>query len=141
MNRITESVGAWGVSSSDRTFDRMTLPRSGDIVRWPSGALGRVWTTPRESGHLADDHQIHVCEELGSAFLYKDGSVSISGGPFRVLNADGFRPTYETWAADFWNWGDRMPGAGQGVYYRVHRPVFAFCGDLEALPDRLRVGP
>jgi hypothetical protein len=57
-DRITESVGAWGVHSSERTFDRMTLPRSGDIIRWPSGRLGRVWTTKQDCGrHLGRDHR------------------------------------------------------------------------------------
>jgi hypothetical protein len=122
MGRVTEYVGAEGVISSELDHARLSRPRSGDVVRWPDGTLGRVWQVG--SGYC-DPGQVYVCCELGSAFLFGDGTVDISGGPFEMVALDALEATFELRAAVFWNWGDRVPGAGQGVEYVLARPVFA----------------
>ena len=134
---VTEYVGMEGVVSSDLTALRATKPRSGDLVRWHDGTLGRIWET---GGHgFTEADEVHVCSGLGSAFLglLDDGRVyaDISGGPFYMLKLADLRPTYELANATFWNWGDNMRGAGQGVEYMLARPVFEYVGDPAPIYD------
>lgn len=134
MSTITEYVGGDGIESTEVTRGRMGKPRPGDLIEWPDGSYGRVWTV--ETG-FAEQGQVHVCRELGSAFLGRTGSrtagppptgrgvyVSISGGPFLILELDELEPAVRLDTARFWNWGDNTPGAGRGVDYWLPRPVF-----------------
>jgi hypothetical protein len=120
MSRITEYVGPDGVESSELTHARLTRPRPGDLIEWPDGKRGRVWTV---GTGLVDAGEVHVCNELGSAFLSR-GSVSISGGPFTVLKLTELEPAMRCGVERFWNWGDRLAGADQGVDYYLARPIF-----------------
>ena len=134
---VIEYVGKEGVKTSPANAYRMGRPRSGDLIRWHDGSLGRAWGNPGEV--FAEDDQIHVCESLGSAFLSPDGSVDISGGPFRVLDLSDLEPAYELGRATVWNWGDNYRGAGQGVDYEIQRPIFNYVGnnhDISARPRK-----
>jgi hypothetical protein len=58
--------------------------------------------------------------------LLDSGAVSISGGPFKVVELADLTPTMETAPSWFWNWGDNLPGAGMGCEFAVRRPVFTY---------------
>lgn len=141
MTRVTEYVGADGVLSSEYTEGRRSTPKPGDLILWPNGSYGRVWESG--TGHCEPD-EVHVCRGLGSAFLGRlEGKtsnlgasearrgeyyVSISGGPFFILKRDELEPTLSMGISPMWNWGDRLPGAGQAVEYQIARPVFRYVG-------------
>jgi hypothetical protein len=118
---IIESINGDGLVTTLYTHARAATPRPGDFVRWTDGTIGRVelvgtgWCEPDEA---------HVCREVGSAFLNGDGTVDISGGPFRVIPLTDLHTTYQFHTGTFWNWGDNRPGRDQGVHYQITRPIF-----------------
>jgi len=125
---IIESIGKWGVKSTPEYmfYDRIRKPRSGDIVKFTdkeyphhNGEYGRI-----ESFGGWKEGEYHICCGLGSAFLFENGHVSISGGPFESVIPERLISTGELYLAQYWNWGNNLPGGGQGVYYFFHRPVF-----------------
>jgi hypothetical protein len=132
MNNIIESIGAWGVVTTSGTH-RLVTPKSGDIVdlievqgEYPFiySRYGRIETVgPGRCGWCKED-EAHICCDMGSAFLNEDGTVSISGGPFKVIKLQDLEPTYELYEATYWNWGNNGPGSHHGVYYKIQRPVF-----------------
>jgi len=117
---ITEYVGKEGVESSPVTYNRMTQPRPGDLIRWADGSLGRICEVG--AGHCRPD-EVHVCNSLGRAFLGR-GYVSVGGGPFTILKRSELMATMRCELAGFWNWGDNSAGADRGVEYWLARPVF-----------------
>jgi hypothetical protein len=128
MMNIIESIGSWGVNSTSTTRfrERCQRPRSGDIVEFTDteyphtqGKYGRI-----EGLGTWKEGEYHICCGLGSAFLCENGHVSICGGPFESVLPEELIPTYDTFRAEYWNWGNNSPGANQGVYYYFHRPVF-----------------
>lgn len=125
--KITEYVGATGVISSDYTPQRASTPRAGDLVQWPDGTHGMI-----ESIHQYGPNTVHVCHDNGSAFLAED-YVSISGGPFFMLTLDDLEPTYAVANANFWNWGENLPGASQDVRFTIGRPVFRYVGGADTI--------
>jgi hypothetical protein len=125
---IVESIGSWGVHTTpaDLFHIRITEPRSGDIIEFIDTKYPHIYG---KYGRIAsiDQYQkgmVHICCELGSAFLSEDGSVDISGGPFEGAPIDRLEPALELYPADYWNWGDLGPGGGHGVHYTIQRPVF-----------------
>ncbi len=116
---IIEYVGGDGVESSPLS-GRLAQPRPGDLIEWADGTLGRIWEVG--TGHCEPD-QVHVCNSLGSAFLGR-GYVSISGGPFTILQLGDLTATRRCALSCFWNWGDNSSGAGMDVEYWLARPVF-----------------
>ncbi|MEM9468368.1 MAG: hypothetical protein AAGA90_23570 [Actinomycetota bacterium] len=114
---------------------RHSIPRSGDIVRWyddraPFADRPRGWRNGRISDHhnrgLLEPGQIMICEELGSAFLRDDGTVDISGGPFRTIQADQLLATWQTYPAPVWNWAGASRGKDRGHHFTIDRPVFIY---------------
>ena len=125
---IVESVGKWGIVNTphNQAYERLQQPRSGDIVKftytdypYTSGKYGRI-----EGLGTWKKGEYHICCSLGSAFLYQNGNISISGGPFSCVAPNLLVPTYDIKYAEFWNWGNNLPGANRGVYYQIARPVF-----------------
>lgn len=131
MTHLLEYIGAEGVRTVD-VNPFLNKPRPGDPILWSEDdnaehyackpdTYGRVW----EIGTgFCDPDEIHACCELGSAFWLPSGAVSISGGPFRILNASRLTWSGKFHLVRFWNWGDNSPGAGKGVDYTVSRPVW-----------------
>ncbi len=133
QNHIIESIGSWGVVTTPYNI-RMDRVRPGDIIEVPenirtypiSGRYARIATIT--------DRIAHVCEGMGSAYLLRDGNCDISGGPWWNIPVSLLEPKHETHEATYWNWGGNCPGAGQGVYYQIHRPVHR----LTVHPDNLK---
>ena len=128
MTHIVESIGAWGVVTSPLQ-PRVRHPRAGDIVDFgenqgtypfTQGKYGRI----DSADWLGEEGLILVCCEMGSAFLFESGGVSISGGPFWSGPLSELEATGLLKLARYWNWGDNSPGAYQGVDYHFDRPVF-----------------
>ena len=125
MNHIIETIGAWGVKSTPMP-GRLQRVHAGDVVafadkyrRYPvSHRHCRVSSVDRESG------LVNLVDGMGSAFICENGSLSISGGPFFALPIECLEPAHITLQVHVWNWGDNIPGAGQGVDYHIDRPVF-----------------
>src|SRR6266542_1213006 len=113
-------AGPPAVARPPRLSGRLAQPRPGDLIEWADGTLGRIWEVG--TGHCEPD-QVHVCNSLGSAFLGR-GYVSISGGPFTVLQLGDLTATRRCALSCFWNWGDNSSGAGMDVEYWLARPVF-----------------
>ncbi len=129
---IIEYIGASGLRHSKgyEASNRLCNPRSGDIIDFENfegtypfthGRYGRIEEVG--TGYCEKD-EVHLCCELGSAFLNDSGSVSISGGPFCVVKLDDLEPTLRTYPATYWNWGNNGSGGGHGVNYIIARPVF-----------------
>lgn len=121
--RITETIGKWGVKTSDARV-RMAIPKPGDVIRF-----GTDRAYPRQDADFGivdfiDGNKIVFCVHPMGIFLNENGSVSISGGPFGSCSKTEIQPTYLTQNVLFWNWGDNSPGAGMGVNYLISRPVF-----------------
>ena len=127
MTHIIESVGKWGIRTTEYNESRRTTPRPGDVV-----AFGENRAYPFEQarfGRVSDidcwqTGTISICCEQGSVFLSESGNVSIGGGPFITVMPDELEPTFKLRPAGFWNWGDHWPAAHQGVDYSIIRPVF-----------------
>ncbi len=125
--KIIESIGDWGIiTNHSSVMIRHTHPRSGDIVSLTNhpdlykNKLGRIDTVD----FLGIDGLIHMCENLGSAFLFKNGNVDISGGPFDLFHTSSLEPTYRCIWATYWNCGDNMPGGDKGVTIKLYRPLY-----------------
>ncbi|MFX0133032.1 MAG: hypothetical protein ACFFDN_05230 [Candidatus Hodarchaeota archaeon] len=116
MPFIIETIGKWGVKTSELNHIRLTHPQPGDPILMPDGSIARVDDVNSKS--------IGVCLHTSSVFLCESGKVSISGGPFESINLDDIEYTGELKNVIFWNWGDHLPGAHQGVYYHITRPLF-----------------
>lgn len=132
--KIIEYIGKTGIKSSEYDDTRMRTPRPGDVVDFGENCGTYPFTSGR-FGRLANfesyrDGHWAVCCGGASVFLYPD-SVDISGGPFTSVRPEELEPTYETQRVRFWNWGDNVPGAAQGVDYYIDRPVFR----LKKRPD------
>jgi hypothetical protein len=122
-NHIIESIGSWGIITTPARV-RLNLVRPGDIIEAPENF--RAYPIAHRYSRIASisaDGIAHICEGMGSAFLLKDGSCDISGGPWWSMPTTLLEPTHELYEATYWNWGDNSPGAGQGVYYHISRPV------------------
>lgn len=136
---IIESIGSWGVkTTSERLMHmRMQRPKSGDIIEFTDteyphihGKYGRIEYYDKSTD------EFHICDELGSAFLNENGSVSISGGPFEHVKADRLTPKMELHLATYWNFGNNGAGGGNGVHYYFERPVFIL--DYKEGPEKRR---
>lgn len=101
-------------------------PKSGDVVDFGDyvGAYPFIYGRFGRIDRVYDQDDISICCEQGSAFYEKDGSVSISGGPFHTVGADMLIPTDELFTCRSWNWGNNRPGAGMGVHFDDIRPVW-----------------
>ena len=132
---IIESIHGGGIKTTNAHPSRLYDPRPGDVIDfgenvgtypYTSGRYGRideVGTDNPDKG-WCNKGEIHVCCGNASVFLMENGDVSISGGPFSVIRESDLEYTGGMETVGFWNWGDNSPGAGQGVYYRIERPVF-----------------
>lgn len=126
MGHIIETIGSWGVKTSDMSYGRLGTPKPGDLVEFPdevkrypvSCKVCRIDRIDKDRGIA------HIVDGMGSAFLCEDGTVSISGGPFFSLPLSALKPANITAISTMWNWGDNGPGAGHGVSYHLDRPVF-----------------
>lgn len=127
MEWIVESIGKWGVNATN-SAKRLTTPKPGDVIDFGEfegiypfthGKYGRIWTTI-ESSSWGNS----MCCEMGSAFLFENGHVDISGGPFAGFETRDLEETYTLRNGEFWNWGMNLPGGGMGIYYTIARPVF-----------------
>lgn len=138
MTRIIETLGhnAPLVTTAVTTSRG---PKAGDPIRWPSGEYGRVDQVGigKPSGARLGDEwpaegHVHVCDQLGSAHLHHTGTVSISGGPFRVIPI-----THLEWVGGvihptpFWIWSELGQGAGRGADLWLPRPLFTYTGPLD----------
>lgn len=123
---ITESRGKWGEVTSPYDETRRTTPRAGDVVQFREDL--RVYPVSNKHCRIdsIDDEtgMVHIVNGMGSAFLFEDGTVSISGGPFFSVPLESLQPTGKLHNSTFWNWADNGPGAGHGVDYHIERPVF-----------------
>ena len=128
---IVESIGKWGTVASEATAERLSFPHEGDVIDFgeyagtypfTSGRYGRVSDEP--GSRFALDDEVHVCCQPGSAHLFENGQVDISGGPFTCLKLSGLKFRGEFRVGNFWNWGNNRPGANMGVHYTITRPVF-----------------
>lgn len=123
---IIETIGRWGVKTTPYDYSRQTKPHAGDVVefseelrRYPvSRRWCRIASIDTKSG------MVSIVDGSGSAFLDENGHVSISGGPFFSVPLESLEPTHSLHRDRFWNWGDNLPGAAQGVDYHLDRPVF-----------------
>lgn len=137
---IVESIGKWGVKATN-SGTRLFTPKAGDVIDFGEDyennpypfnktRYGRIEQVgkPARDGYCGwlEEGQAHVCVHPGSAFLREDGSVSISGGPFAVIETKDLKPTVTLKALGFWNWGNNSPGADQGIDYQIARPVFKY---------------
>ena len=124
---IIEYIGASGVRTT-KGATRFKRPHPGDPVEvpeglgypWNHGGIGRIDSCSSRYG----TDKWCVCVRGGSVFLQDDGTVSISGGPFKSVWAQELEPTHDVKVVGFWNWGDNFPGAGRGVDYQIARPLF-----------------
>lgn len=124
-NHIIESIGGWGVKTVPARL-RFNDPKAGDLIQFPeelqkypiSHEYCRIQSVNEEKWTAS------VVNGMGSAFISENGHHDISGGPFFTMNLNDLDPLYMLKAADVWNWGDNLPGAGQGVHYTIYRPVF-----------------
>lgn len=129
VNPIIEYIGKEGVKTSPAN-SRLIEPKEGDVIEFPE-TLGYPFDNPfgridrLNNVFNSDPLQVHICVNLGSVFL-GDGYVSISGGPFTHILKSDLKPTGKVKDVNFWNFGDHLPGAGQGVYYTIARPVFRY---------------
>ena len=122
-NHIIESIGRWGVKSTPYDI-RMNRVKGGDIIEVPESL--RSYPISGRYARISDvsvDGIASVCEGMGSAHLLEDGSCIISGGPWWSIPVGLLTPKYELCEATYWNWGNNSPGAHQGVYYNIYRPV------------------
>lgn len=136
MSHVIDYIGGDGVKTSDLGQRRFVHPQPGDPIEWPNGKLGRVDALYDPAGSWAKEGELHVCVNGGSVFLGWDSkrrraTVSISGGPFTCVRLEDLQATYQVRVVDFWNWGDNSPGADQGVYYYIGRPLFRYVGDCD----------
>ena len=127
---IIESISEDGVKTTpaELAHTRLTHPHPGDIVDLGENE-GTYPFTSGKYGRIDDTNSwgtgcISICCEMGDAYLSKDGTVSISGGPFTTVAPEELTPAMFVRSATYWNWGDRGSGAGHGVYYTFERPVF-----------------
>lgn len=128
---ILEVIGRKGVKTTNHELAHMRLctPKPGDVIKY---AAGLPYPFRAEYGRVSSDRwdesegRINICCQGGSVFLCDDGNVSISGGPFAGVDREHLKPTYTLETVRFWNWGDNLPGASQGVDYYIARPVFLY---------------
>lgn len=132
MTWIVESIGKWGVKATNSST-RLFTPHAGDVIDFGEDErpypfdkcrFGRIEHVGPHG--FAKEGKAHICCEPGSAFLYEDGSVSISGGPFEIIKLSDLEPAVSLKAMCFWNWGNNMQGADQGIGYLIARPVFRY---------------
>jgi hypothetical protein len=125
MSFIIESISKNGIKTSLADLNRYQTPKSGDVIdfgenqgKYPflHSQYGRIW-------HVEGD-TVSFCCSMGSAYLFDNGNVDISGGPFSTCKKSELEETYTQHVATFWNWGNNLPGAHQGVDYQISRPVF-----------------
>jgi hypothetical protein len=128
---IIEVIDKHGVQTTNKDLAhiRLKTPKPGDVITYAEGLpypfrheYGRVDSLK----HYEDEGRITICCQGGSVFLNSNGTVSISGGPFAGVDLAHLKPTYTLKAVRFWNWGDNLPGASQGVDYYIERPVFLY---------------
>lgn len=125
---IVETIGSWGVKSTSGDLYRVRCerPKPGDVIDF-GGWQGTYPYTQGQYGRMTETHDgVVFCCGQGSAFLYENGQLSLSGGPFSKCSLEDLEPTYRLRRGLFWNWGDNFAGAGQGVEYLISRPVFKF---------------
>lgn len=138
MHHLIEYIGATGVKTTNLAAIRSRLdnPTAGDVIDF-SKVLGnypflkeQFGTVDRVGdGAYCGPDEVHICSHMGSIFLGWDSNkrepyVSISGGPFTTVKKSRLVPAYRFRNQTMWNWGDNLPGADQGVYYTIARPVF-----------------
>lgn len=122
-HHIIESIGKWGVVSTPYDM-RINRVRPGDIIEVSQELRKYPCTSAYSRIASVDENGVaSVCEAMGSAHLLQDGSCDISGGPWWSIPVSLLQPKYELREATYWNWGGNYPGANQGVYYRIYRPV------------------
>jgi hypothetical protein len=139
-NHIIEYIGQNKLIHTDGNIlrSRWKKPKPGDPIDfgedyknnpypYNTARYGRVEGKPS----WVREDEIHICCELGSAFwgLFEESQksyVSISGGPFATVKDSDLEPAYILKSTPFWNWGNNMPGGGQGVDYLIYRPLFCY---------------
>lgn len=99
-------------------------PLPGDLVRWPSGTLGRIWEVG--TGHCRPN-ELQVCRNLGRAFMGPD-HVDVSGGPFLIIGRSEIEQSIEVAASPMWTWNQFGQGRGNDVEFTVHRAVWIYTG-------------
>ena len=139
-NQIVEYIGANKLvhSKQHEIYARMKTPHAGDVVDFGEDYKNNPYPyNCSRYGRIDSDNSVfcekegdyQVCFELGSCFLgwsedKQKSYVSISGGPFEVINIKNLLSAERTMPVNFWNWGNNYIGAGQGVDYSIYRPVF-----------------
>ena len=135
-NHIIEYIGKEGVKTTPLDIRRLQGPKPGDPVLFNDDA-GYPYISSLSSknaphyGRIAsiDNDTISICCGGASVFLYDNGNVSISGGPFASVTRDKLKFTFRFKQVRFWNWGDNFAGANQGVYYSIDRPIWELSTD------------
>lgn len=122
-NRIVETIGKWGVKTSDYS-SRMYTIKPGDVIRF-----GDNKEYPNHDADFGivdsiDGNRITYCVHPMGIHLFENGNVSISGGPFGSCSKTDIEPTGLIQDVLMWNWADNSPGGGMGVNYSIARPVF-----------------
>ena len=122
-NFIIDYIGGDGIDHCP-IDTRQRTPKPGDAVQ-----ISRYEQYPFLQNRFAyiagfDGDEVILCIGSCSKFLQRGPSVSISGGPFHRVHKDCLVPTFRLQTVRFWNWGNNSPGAAQGVYYGIDRPVF-----------------
>ncbi len=123
MTNIVEYIGKSGVRTA-KDPNRMNKPAPGDKVYYKNGNGSAKFGRIDQINAHGIKGLISICDNGGSVFLNGSGTVSISGGPFRNVHIQDLEPRGTLEPLSFWNWGDNSPGAGQGIYYSIARPLF-----------------
>lgn len=133
---VIEYIGAHGVKHTAcfEGHGRLLRPLPADLVDvaavrdiYPfSNRYATVYEV--ETGFVGPG-EVHLCLGNASVFLgwneeRGEPTADISGGPFHCLALSDFE-----WQGTFrdvtvWNWGNNLPGGGNGVYFHVLRPLF-----------------
>jgi len=135
-NNIIEYIGSKGVKTTPLHIRQFQGPKPGDPVLFPDNA-GYPFISSLSSkngphyGRIAsiEGDEISICCGGASVFLFDNGHVSISGGPFASVNRTKLDWNSRLKNVRFWNWGDNSAGADQGVDYFIVRPVWEFSTD------------
>jgi hypothetical protein len=124
---LIDTITREGLKKSFLTPGRYEKPRPGDPVKLGDGIIGMV---DAGAGWIEQDgSQVMVCKGVMGAFM-GDGFISISGGPFEVVDIDRLKPTFELYAAKFWIWASYPQGSG-GVNIWIERPLCELKGENE----------
>ena len=141
---IVEYIGKNKIihTNTQISMARWEIPQPGDVVWFGTNYsrleypynIAEYGRFDNQKDYKAIDKKYTICVGSCSAFLSLhqelDGTekihLSISGGPFANIEKENTDPTWTTKVVRFWNWGNNLAGAHQGVDFYIERPVFKY---------------